>query len=399
MIFQTLDDKSQCVGVYCDGKLYFDQIPSNLSATWKYTGSIKNTEVEYAWIIAEGATLEQCCPDDLKPRYNKITTKMNAFYKSFKIAKINLMDHCIFDLIPQDSLKEFCEVKNLITEHVINNYEKPDNYDFLSGAYKLVYDIREQKINADIKNCRGMMTSTNARLGIKRVMQASKHIDYNIFGTSTGRLATLPNSFPILTMKKDFRKCIKPQNDWFVSFDYNGAEVRTVLSMLGMEQPAGDVHEWNMNNIFHKKTISQNPSRDEAKVLFFGWLYNPDSEVIKNSIYDRDKIVEEHYIDGHVHTPFGRKIKIDKRRALSYTIQSTTSDLVIERAMAIKKILENKKTFISHIMHDEIVLDLSDDERSILPEIKDIFSNNKMGKYEVNVSAGKNYYDMEKLGI
>jgi len=133
--------------------------------------------------------------------------------------------------------------------------------------------------------------------------------------------------------------------------------------------------------------------------LFFGWLYNPDSEVIKNSIYDRDKIVEEYYIDGHVHTPFGRKIKIDKRRALSYTIQSTTSDLVIERAMAIKKILENKKTFISHIMHDEIVLDLSDDERSILPEIKDIFSNNKMGKYEVNVSAGKNYYDMEKLGI
>ena len=67
--------------------------------------------------------------------------------------------------------------------------------------------------------------------------------------------------------------------------------------------------------------------------------------------------------------------------------------------MAIKKILENKKTFISHIMHDEIVLDLSDDERSMLPEIKDIFSNNKMGKYEVNVSAGKNYYDMEKLGI
>lgn len=399
MIFQTLDDKSECVGVYCDGNLYFDEIPSELSATWKYSGSVKNEAIRYAWIMAQGASLEECCPPDLLPRYKKISQKINAFYKSFKIAKINLLDHCIFDLIPRDSLKEFCEVKNQITEHVLNTYPEPDNYDFLDGAYKLVYDIREQRINADIKNCRSMMTKTNTRLGIRKIMQSSKHIDYNIFGTSTGRLATFPKSFPILTMKKDFRKCIKPQNDWFVSFDYNGAEVRTVMALLGLQQPEGDVHEWNMKNIFHSKTISKRPSRDEAKVLFFGWLYNPDSEVVKESIYDRDKIVENHYIDGHVHTPFGRKIKIDKRRALSYTVQSTTSDLVIERAMEIKKILESKNSFISHIMHDEIVIDLSDEDRHILQEVKDTFAKNRLATYEVNVSAGRNYFDMEALNI
>ena len=27
MIFQTLDDKTECVGVYVDGKLHFDKIP------------------------------------------------------------------------------------------------------------------------------------------------------------------------------------------------------------------------------------------------------------------------------------------------------------------------------------------------------------------------------------
>ena len=399
MIFQTLDDKTECVGVYCNGKLHFDEIPSNLSHTWKYTGSIRNDDIKYAWIIAQGETLQEACQDELLPRLRKTTQKMNAFYKSFKIAKINLRDHCIFDLIPSDALKEFCEVKNQITQHVFENYKVPANYDFLDGAYKMVYDIREQKINADIKNCRSMMTSTNSRLGIKKIMQGSRHIDYNIFGTSTGRLATLPNSFPILTMKKDFRRCIKPANDWFVSFDYNGAEVRTVLSMLGLAQPDEDVHAWNMKNIFDKKSISTAPTRDEAKVLFFGWLYNPDSEVIKGSIYDRDKIVKQHYVDGHVQTIFDRKIKVDKRRALSYTVQSTTSDLVLERAMAIKEMLLEKKSFISHIMHDEVVIDLSNEDRHILPALKSEFAKNRLGTYRVNVSAGQNYFDMEELKI
>jgi hypothetical protein len=399
MYFQTLDDKSECVGVYTDGKLHFDDIPSNLKYTWKYTGSIKEEDIKYAWIVAQGATLSEVCPKHLNLRLEKSTKKMNAFYKSFKLAKINLLDHCVFDLIPQDSLKEFCEIKNQITQHVLENYEIPANYDFLSGAHKMVYDIREQKVNADIQNCRGAMTRTNFRLGMKKIMQGSKHINYNIFGTSTGRLSTAPHSFPILTMKKDFRKCIKPHNDWFISFDYNGAEVRTVLALLGLPQPEEDVHQWNMKNIFDKKSISRAPTRDEAKVLFFGWLYNPDSEVIKGSLYDRDKIVDEHYFDGYVHTIFNRKIKVDERRALSYTIQSTTSDLVIERAMALKKMLKGRKSFISHIMHDEVVIDLSDEDRSLLLQAKEEFAQNRLGTYKVNVSAGQNYFDMEELKI
>ena len=33
--------------------------------------------------------------------------------------------------------------------------------------------------------------------------------------------------------------------------------------------------------------------------------------------------------------------------------------------------LAGKKTFISHIIHDEIVIDLSDDERDMIKDIKD----------------------------
>ena len=49
MIFQTLDDKTECVGIYADSNLVFDmeEFPSNLSKTWKYSSYLRDLDVEY----------------------------------------------------------------------------------------------------------------------------------------------------------------------------------------------------------------------------------------------------------------------------------------------------------------------------------------------------------------
>tara|TARA_Y100001937_G_scaffold128234_1_gene203459 strand:- start:838 stop:2046 length:1209 start_codon:yes stop_codon:yes gene_type:complete len=402
MYFQTLDDKTECVGVYKDGELYFDDFPDNLLRTWKYSGSITDDNVEYAWLYAEGQTLRDACPPEYEKELNSSMRKMEAFFKSFQIAKLNMNEHCIFDLIPEDSLAAFCEIKNKITEYVFTNYSKPNNYVFLNEAQKLLYSIRETNLNIDISDCKSLFTSTNNRLGLQKITNGPKYIDYNLFGTVTGRLTTYPRSFPILTMKRDFRRIIKPHNDWFLSLDYNGAEVRTVLALLGKTQPSEDIHNWNVANIFNSSEYTQQEipfDRDDAKVLFFGWLYNPDSEVIKSTLYDRDAIIDQYYIDGSVSTIFGRNIEVDKRRALSYIVQSTTSDLVLDRAIAISKLLEGKSSFVSHLVHDEVVIDLHDEDKHLVPEIKDIFSNNKLDNFLVNLSAGKNFYDLEELKL
>ena len=96
---------------------------------------------------------------------------------------------------------------------------------------------------------------------------------------------------------------------------------------------------------------------------------------------------------------FKRRIPVDRRKALNYLIQSTTSDLVLERAVAIDKFLEDKKSFISHIVHDEIVIDLADSEREMAPQIREMFANNKIGNFMVNLTCGKNYLEMEELKI
>ncbi|MFM7851417.1 MAG: hypothetical protein ACKO96_05720, partial [Flammeovirgaceae bacterium] len=79
----------------------------------------------------------------------------------------------------------------------------------------------------------------------------SPYIKYDIFGTKTGRLSTIPRSFPVHQLDKEFRNVLKPTNDWFLELDFNGAELRTFLALAGKPQPKVDIHDWNVENIFN----------------------------------------------------------------------------------------------------------------------------------------------------
>jgi hypothetical protein len=393
MIFQTLDDKSECIGVYVDGQLHFDNIPNNLTTTWKYTGSLVNMEdVEFVGLWTNGRTLEDCCPDEHAEELKRCQNKLHAYLKSFKIAKINMRDHCIFDMIPQDFLMRFCEVKNVITEHVKDNWDKPKNYQHLHDTYKLLHKIKYQKLNLSTQDCRQILTSSRDRSKAKALMSNYCYVDYNLFGTVTGRLTTKPESFPILTLKKEMRQMIKPNNDLFVCLDYNGAEVRTLLELCNEEQPDLDIHEWNSRHLFEQEV-----AREECKVRFFAWLYDPSSDDIKSNQYDRKKVLDKWYTKGYINTPYGRHIKVEERKALNYLLQSTTSDRVLAKAVVIDKFLvENKCTsYISHIVHDELVIDYSDEDRKHIPQIKEIFEDG----YLCNLTAGKDYYNLKDLEI
>ena len=392
MIFQTLDDKSECVGVYVDGQLHFDSIPSNLTTTWKYTGSLENKDVEFVGLWTNGLELEECCPEEHAAELKQCRNKLEAYLKSFKIAKVNMRDHCIFDMIPQDFLMRFCEVKNKVTEHVKENWERPSNYEHLADVSKLLHKIKYQTLNWSTQDCRHLLVSSRDRDKAKLLLSNYRQIDYNLFGTVTGRLTTRPDSFPILTLKKELRQMVKPQNDLFVCLDYNGAEVRTLLELNGEEQPLIDIHEWNSRHLFEQEI-----EREECKVRFFAWLYDPESEDVKNSVYDKEKVLDKWYKDGYINTPYGRKIPVVERKALNYLLQSTTSDRVLSKAVLIDNFLSenNSDSYISHIVHDEIVIDYHDKDRKLIPQIKEIFEDG----YPCNLTAGKDYYNLKELNI
>jgi DNA polymerase I-like protein with 3'-5' exonuclease and polymerase domains len=291
---------------------------------------------------------------------------------------------------------EFCEVRNKITQHVFEEYERPQNYDHLDQIYKLLHKIRYQKLDINMDGCRHLMSSTSDREDIKMLVKNKSHyVDYNLFGTVTGRLTTRRTSNPILTMKSKFRELIKPTNDWFVSLDYNGAEVRTFLSLSGHEQPQEDIHDWNMRNLYGGTPVD----RQEAKVKFFATLYNVNDMSLNGSVYSREGVLSKFYKDGKINTPTGRCIEVDQRRALSYLIQSTTSDLTLDRAVALDKALEGSKSKVAFVVHDEVVLDLAEEDKERIIELKEIFENNKLGRFMANTAAGKTFGAMKELKI
>ena len=246
MIFQTLDTKKECVGVYLDGDITYDLDNidfSNLETTWEYSSFLEDKEVEYANLFCGGMTLQDACPDELKERWEHIVGRLKAFLISFGEAKLNLNEVCFFDLVPERFLKEYCDMKTLITKDVLERCDKPNNYDFLVDLTKLVSSIESQPLNIDLSCVTNQMTSYRVREFVKKIRSKTQYIKYNVFGTVTGRLTTKKTSFPILTFPKDMRSVLKPNNDFFVELDFNAAELRTMLALAGVEQPEIDIHE------------------------------------------------------------------------------------------------------------------------------------------------------------
>ena len=393
MLFQTLDDKKDCVGIYYGELLFNQELPDDLTHTWSYSGFLKGKEIEYAKLYCGGKTLDMVCPEALRDRWQCASDKLKAFIKSFVTARVSLDENCFFDLVPQKFLEELCQVKNYICEYIFENYEKPKNYDYLVSLTEIIEDMKYRSLNLNPKNL--SMFKADHRKFAQNLNQIEYACKFNIHGTKTGRLTTEPKSFPILTLKKELRSIIEPSNDYFVELDFNAAELRTLIALQGKTQPEEDIHEWNIQNVYRGLG-----TRDEAKKRIFAWLYNPESQdYLSSRAYDRDSVVQKYFTQGQVRTFFHKVIPSEERTALNYIIQSTCAENVLRQMIKVSNYLEGAKSYVAFPIHDSIVLDLSVEDKYKLPEIIDIFSNTILGKFMVNVNVGKNFGQLKRLGV
>ena len=95
--------------------------------------------------------------------------------------------------------------------------------------------------------------------------------------------------------------------------------------------------------------------------------------------------------------PFGRLIEADEFHAVNYLVQSTTSDIFLRQALEVNKLLEGRKSFISFMIHDSLVIDFSEEDRGLISSIHKIFSRTKFGDFLATVKAGKNFGEMKEL--
>jgi len=395
MLFQVLDLKRDCVGYYANNQIYPGSDVPQEGHTWEASQHMRGDSYELGRIYSQGATLTDVCPEDMREQWAEIKKTLKSCLKAFRTSHLSLDENCFYDVVPEYFLYQYLEAKNKITQHVLDTIPRPLNYDFMYNLVEMLSDVRTRELNINIAPIQHLLSSVRGQ-NFHRTVQTVKHVcDYNPWGTVTGRLATTPSSFPILTMNKEFRGCIAPHNDWLLELDFNAAELRTLLALSGEEQPENDIHDWNVKNIF-----DGNLTREEAKVQTFAWLYSSKENKDLERLYNKD-LVRNKYWDGcKIETDYGRIIEnVDEHHALNYIVQSTTIDMVHEQAYKVYELLKGRKSHIAFLIHDAVYIDLAEEDRYEILNLLDTFKKTRYDMFKVNVSAGRNLGDMKELKL
>lgn len=376
MILQTLDIKDNCTGIYHNGEFLlnnFTETASKYDVAWKHSPSLKDENYRYLYLSLKDEDLSPYCSDpDLFITYK---SKMEAHQKAAITAKVSMTDTCFFDLLPKHQLVKWFSIREQAMKNLASTTTRDDDYDILHKAHVLTSEISHQNLTFAGKNGRVL---------------------YNIFGSATGRLTTKKGSVPVLTLKKEQRESITPQNDAFVELDLNAAEVRTLMALSGREQPQEDIHAWVTKNVLGNKI-----SREEAKIRLFAWLYNPNSSDTDFDGFFSRQIFRDFFAaeDQVLKTPFGRKLIVEERKAQNYLLQSTTSDIVLQNAYKIMKLLKSKKSKIAFTLHDSIIIDMCKEDANMLKQLKAQFEETPWGSFVSTCKIGRNFGTLKELKI
>ena len=394
-LFQPLDDKSECVGLYINNDLHFNlaELPSNLSKTWKYVPYLRGRDIDYISLYLEGTPLKAVLPEYLLDDWADVSKKINAVKRSLQISEVSLLENCFYDLVPSRFLIEYCELQNKITSYVEENVPKPQRYRFYKFVHVLLREMAEYRVRLDTKYLKSFGDNHRLKNQADRLLKSIGSVNYNQFGTKTGRLTCTSESFPILTLPRELRGAVLPQNDYFLEIDFNGAEIRTLLGLLGKPQPAGDIHNFNVSEVFDGAL-----TRDQAKTSFFAWLYGSTTAVSAEArsrligFYNPEEIISDYWDGETVTTIYGKSIKDTSRHhALNYIIQSTTAELVLKQAVKVNYLLQSRgaKSQLSFLVHDSIVLDMKKEDAPLIKDMVSLFQNTNFGIFKVNIKEGR----------
>lgn len=234
------------------------------------------------------------------------------------------------------------------------------------------------------------------------------HTNYNITGTTSGRLSSEEPNMQNLPVKGEYGKRIKeifiPRDGFkFVSIDYSQIELRIMADFSKDENMINDfidrkdIHKMTAARIFKKSEDDVSPEeRRIAKTINFGILYGQTayglSRQLQISTSQATMHIQEYfniykgvveYIDklskiaqkqGYVETMFGRRRYIKGldspnrnirnsaiREAINMPLQGTAADIMKLAMIKVDKLISEKyldKAFSLLQIHDELVFEV-----------------------------------------
>ena len=140
---------------------------------------------------------------------------------------------------------------------------------------------------------------------------------------------------------------------------------------------------------------------DETVLSKFVGVENANEKLIEvkeflSPIIEVSKKMEKHFNDtGYLINKWGSIIKPNKSfAAFNNYIQSTASEIIIDKVIEIKKLLQEMKSQFMFQVHDSLVFDIHPDEVFLVKEIIDCLSCANNMIFNVDVKRGNNYKDL-----
>jgi len=301
-------------------------------------------------------------------------------------------------IIPIVKLYERCEnIFNQIEQHL--ELPIPDGFDFYNNMTTNVFYLLEQNGVGIVYD--GFNELFKPKNPLYNTENNTVYTEYNLYN-STSRPTNTFNSvnFAAIPKTPEHRQCFKPQNDFFVEFDFDGYHLRLLAEQLDYPLTNESAHKQLAKQYFGKQDISEE-EYNRAKQINFHAIYGKIPEEHKNLRIFKE--VQE-YIDamwksyteaGYVWNPqsgkaFTNKLQdMNPAKLMNYMMQSLETSNNITILKDILKYLRDKKSFITLYTYDAILFDFSkEDGKQTLSEIQTIME--KQGKYPVKFKYSTN---------
>jgi DNA polymerase I len=305
----------------------------------------------------------------------------------------------------------------------------------LQGQHPVVDLILQHRTLSKLKS-----TYTDALPRLVHPQTGRVHTDFNQAVTSTGRLSSSEPNLQNIPIRTDFsrqlRQAFLPKAGWtLVSADYSQIELRIVAHLsqepvlLQAYQQQQDIHTVTARLLFEKEEISKEERR-LGKIINFGVIYgmgaakfareanvtNAEGKKFIEKYYDRyagifrylEQVKKQVLSQGFVETICGRRryfqfesgrlrrlqgtpiadINLDDvgkmgmndastlRQAANAPIQGSSADIIKIAMIKLHELLQNYQANILLQVHDELVLEMPNNEwEELQPQIKQIMEN------------------------
>ena len=361
------------------------------SATKLYTLDKKNLLYHFNLQDAIDISLLYSMVKYERLEYSRDNNSINYFYNRYS----NFVN--INQLIPISRLYESCEKVYESVKSIIN-YNIPSGFEFYNSTATNVFFLIEQNgIGVYHDAFVNMFKPKDALYNKFNNTVLTSYNLYNVTSRPTNAFNSV--NFAAIPKSQEHRKCFRPENDYFIEFDFDGYHLRLLCDEIDYPLTDESAHKQLAKQYFKKEEITEE-EYVKAKQINFHAIYGkiPEKYAFLDIFTRIDDYIKELWRrfqdDGKVLAPISGKSftsslkDMHSQKLMNYIMQSLETSRNILILKEVLRYLKDKKSKLVLYTYDALLFDYNkEDGKQTLEDIQEILQSD--GKYPVKFKFSK----------